>query len=138
MDINIEASEYEYLYKSQSQIPNAGFGLYTAIDIYKDEIIAIYKGKILNDIEIKKRVKAGKDRYFINLLDGGILDSFNSKCFAKYANDANGISKSTLKNNAVITLDDKDRVCLMALRDIHAGEEILCSYGKKYWKRYLN
>jgi len=136
MDIKIEASEYDYLYKSQSQIPNAGFGLYTAIDIDKDEIIAIYKGKILSEAEINKRVKEGKDRYFINLLNGSIMDSINSKCFAKYANDANGKSKSKFKNNAVITLTDKDKVCLLALKDIPAGDEIFCSYGKKYWKKH--
>lgn len=136
MYIKIEASEYTYLYKSQSQIPDAGFGLYTAIDIDKDEIIAIYKGKILNEAEIKKRVKEGKDRYFINLLDGSILDSMNSKCFAKYANDAKGLIKSSFNNNAVITLDSRDKVCLLALRDIFAGEEIFCSYGKKYWKKH--
>lgn len=132
----IGAPESDYLYKALSQIKDAGFGLFTAINIYEDEIIARYKGKILNAIEVKQRVKAGKDRYFINLLDGTIMDSMNAKCFAKYANDANGISKSKFKNNAVITLDEKDKVCLMAVRDIRAGEEIFCSYGKIYWKKH--
>lgn len=136
MDNNIGAPESDYLYKALSQIKDAGFGLFTAIDIYKDEIIARYKGKILNTVEIQHRVKVGKDKYFINLLEGNIMDSMNSKCFAKYANDANGSSKSKFKNNAVITLDEKDKVCLMALRDIRAGEEIFCSYGKIYWRKH--
>lgn len=135
-DNKIEAAESDYLYKAHSQIQDAGYGLFTAIDIYKDEIIAIYKGKILSEEEVKQRVKNGKDRYFINMLNGSIMDSINSKCFAKYANDANGKSKSKFKNNAVITLTDKDKVCLMALKDIRAGDEIFCSYGKKYWKKH--
>lgn len=135
-DNKIEAAESDYLYKAHSQIQDAGYGLFTAIDIYKDEIIAIYKGKILSEEEVKQRVKNGKDRYFINMLNGSIMDSLNSKCFAKYANDANGKSKSKFKNNAVITLTDKDKVCLMALKDIPAGDEIFCSYGKKYWKKH--
>lgn len=135
-DNTIEAAESDYLYKAPSQIQDAGYGLFTAIDIYKDEIIAIYKGKILSEAEINKRVKEGKDRYFINMLNGSIMDSINSKCFAKYANDANGKSKSKFKNNAVIILTDKDKVCLLALKDIPAGDEIFCSYGIKYWKKH--
>ena len=39
----IEASESDYLYIKESQIPHAGNGLYTAIKIYKDEIISLLK-----------------------------------------------------------------------------------------------
>jgi len=35
----IDADEADYLYVSLSQLPNAGNGLFTAIDIYKDEVI---------------------------------------------------------------------------------------------------
>lgn len=132
----IDARESEYLYTNHSQIPDAGIGLFTAIDIYKDEIIAIFKGKILTDAEARRRAKDGNDRYFINLLNGSIMDSMNAKCFAKYANDANGLSKSNFKNNAVITLDDNDKVCIVAIKNIKAGEELFCSYGKKYWKKH--
>lgn len=135
-DNKIDAPESDYLYVSQSQIPDAGNGLFTAIDIYKDETITLFKGKILSGMEVKKRVKEGKDRYFINLLDGTIMDSMNAKCFAKYANDANGLSKSNFKNNAVITLDDNDKICITALRNIKGGEELFCSYGKSYWKKH--
>lgn len=135
-DNKIFARESDYLYISQSKIADSGNGLFTAIDIYKDETIAIFRGKILTSIEAKKRAKEGNDRYFINLLDGSIMDSMNAKCFAKYANDANGLSKSNFKNNTVITLDDNDKVCIRAIRYIHAGEELFCSYGKRYWKKH--
>ena len=132
----IEALESDYLYKSQSQIPDAGDGLFTVIDIYKDETIAIFKGEILSDLEAELRAKAGKDAYFINLLDGSILDSQNVECFAKYANDAEGLVPSEFKNNVRITLDLNDRVCIEALRNIKANEELFCSYGKGYWKKH--
>ena len=48
----------------------------------------------------------------MNLSNGSILDCKNTDCFAKYANDANGYSKSTYKNNAKITLDENQNVCL--------------------------
>ena len=36
---SIEALETDYLYIHASQIPNSGKGLFTAINIYKDEIV---------------------------------------------------------------------------------------------------
>jgi uncharacterized protein len=130
----IEALEADYLYIKTSQIPNAGNGLFTAIAIYKDEIITLFKGEILTNEEADKRIQLNADRYFINMLDGTTMDSMHTKCFAKYANDSAGISTSNFKNNSKITLDDNDNVCIIATKNINSGEEIFCAYGKKYWK----
>jgi SET domain-containing protein len=137
MDSNtIDAQEYDYLYIQTSQLPNSGKGLFTAIEIYKEEIISIFKGEILSDVEAELRVKNNTNQYFMNLHNGSILDCKNTDCFAKYANDASGFSKSDFKNNAKITLDENNNVCLMAIRKIKSGEEIFCDYGKKYWKKH--
>ncbi len=133
---NIDATEAEYLYIGISQLPNAGKGLYTAIPIYKEEIIAQYKGEILTPLQANNRAEAGTDHYFINRIDGLILDSMHVACFAKYANDAKGYVDSTFKNNAKITLDEEENICLVAMRNIHIGEEVFCSYGKKYWLKH--
>jgi uncharacterized protein len=130
----IHAQEEDYLYITTSQLSHSGNGLFTAIDIYKDEIISIFKGEILSDVEAALRAKNNTDNYFMNLLDGSILDCRNTYGFAKYANDAKGFSKSEYKNNAKITLDDNENVCLIAIRKIKSGEEIFCDYGKRYWK----
>ena len=134
----IEVPESDYLYVTTSQLPNSGNGLFTAIAIYKDEIISEFKGEVLSDEEAEIRIKNGTDQYFMNLLNGSILDCRNTDCFAKYANDANGFSKSAFKNNAKITLDENQNVCLIAIRKLKAGEEIFCDYGKKYWKNLKN
>ncbi len=134
--MKIEAPESDYLYIQDSQITNAGKGLFTAIDIYPNEIISIFKGEILTDNEAQKRVSEGNDRYFINMLDGSILDSMNVDCFAKYANDAEAFSKLEFKNNSKITLDDDDNVCIVATKKIKSQQEIFCSYGVKYWKKH--
>ena len=134
--MKIEAPESDYLYIQDSQIPNAGKGLFTAIDIYPNEIISLFKGEILTDNEAQKRVSEGKDRYFINMLDGSILDSMHVDCFAKYANDAEAFSKLEFKNNSKITLDDDDNVCIVATKKIKSQQEIFCSYGVKYWKKH--
>jgi SET domain-containing protein len=137
MDRNtIDAEESDYLYVEESQLPNSGNGLFTAIEIFKEEIISVFYGEILTDEESEIRAKSGNDAYFMNLLNGKILDCKNTDCFAKYANDASGFSKSDFKNNAKITLDENNNVCLMAIRKIKSGEEIFCDYGKKYWKKH--
>ena len=133
---NIAAAEADYLYIQNSQLPNAGKGLFTAIPIYKGEIIAYFEGEILTDSEIEKRKAAHQDEYFINRIEGGILDSKHTECFAKYANDAKGVTTSAFKNNAKITLDEQQNVCLVATQKIKAKEEIFCSYGQKYWSKF--
>jgi SET domain-containing protein len=137
MDSNtINAQESDYLYIQTSQLPNSGNGLFTAIEIFKDEIISVFKGEVLSDTEAELRAKNNTNQYFMNLINGSILDCRNTDCFAKYANDASGFSKSDFKNNAKITLDENNNVCLMAIRKIKSGEEIFCDYGKKYWKKH--
>lgn len=133
----IEASESDYLYTALSQLPNSGNGLFTAISIYKDEVISLFKGEILTELQAKLRAKQGNDNYFINMLDGSIMDSMHVKCFAKYAKYAKGFSKSKFKNCAKISLDEDDNVCIIATRNIKMGEEIFCGYGKKYWMKHI-
>lgn len=132
----IDAKEADYLYVKESQIQSAGKGLFTSIFIYKNEIISFFKGEILSDEEADIRAAKGKDSYFINMLDGTIMDSMNVKCFAKYANDAEGFVKTDFKTNATLTLDDNNNVCLVAIRDLRIGEEIFCSYGNRYWEKF--
>ncbi|MHC1777131.1 MAG: SET domain-containing protein-lysine N-methyltransferase [Lentimicrobium sp.] len=132
----IDARESDYLYIAGSQLPGAGDGLYTAITIWKHEIISVFKGEILSREEADKRAKAGNNKYFMNMPDGTIMDSMHVRCFAKVANDAEGLVKTGSGTNSVITPDDNNRVCLVAVRDIRAGEEIFCSYGKRYWRKF--
>ncbi|WP_320815676.1 SET domain-containing protein [Flavobacterium sp.] len=136
-DNHISALEADYLYVETSQLPNAGKGLYTAIKIYKDEVISVFKGEIISDEIAENRVAINKDQYFINMLNGTIMDSMNVECFAKYANDAEVFTSSDFKNNSKIALDDNDNVCIIAIKNINIEEEIFCSYGKKYWKKHI-
>ncbi len=129
----IDALEADYLYIQLSQLPDSGNGLFSTIDIYKDEIISVFKGEILTQKQAKLRAKNNQDQYFINRIDGSILDSKKTKCFAKYANDAKGFTRSLFTNNAKIALDENNNICLIATRKIKTGEEIFCDYGKKYW-----
>ncbi len=132
----IAAQEEDYLYVSTSQIPNSSMGLFTAVKIFKDEIIAIYKGEILFGKEAARRAQKGEDHYFMTLSEKKTIDAMHTDGFAKFANDAEGKSSSTFKNNSKITKDEKGNVVLVALKNIAEGEEIFCSYGKAYWKKH--
>lgn len=132
----INAPESDYLYTAVSQLPNAGMGLFTAIKIYKEEILSCYTGEIITQAEAKIRAAAGQDRYFINLPDHTVMDSMSVIGFAKFANDAAAFPTNDFRNNARITLDEVGHPVLTAMRNIKSGEEIFCSYGKRYWKKH--
>jgi len=134
----IDAKESDYLYLKSSGIINSGKGLFTSIHIYQNEVISLFKGEILSDREAALRAGKKCDGYFINMLDGSIMDSMHIKCFAKYANDSDGFKNSFFKNNSKIALDENNKVCLVATRDIKINEEIFCGYGKAYWKNFKN
>ena len=140
MPDHIDSKEIDYLYIAPSQIAQAGQGLFVSIPIYKDEVISLFKGEILTHTEAARRAALGEDAYFINCLDGSTMDSMHTVCYAKYANDpdASGgkMTKSGFKANADISIDDDDKICLVATRNIKVGEEVFCNYGKKYWKNF--
>lgn len=133
----IDMPEEAYLYTDMSQIENAGMGLYTAVDINKGEIIAIFHGEVLTDEEADERVENNDDQYFMELPSGEILDCKFVDGYAKYANDAEGIP-TKFRNNSYIGIDDDDNVVLIAKRDIKADEEIFTGYGKSYWKKHAS
>jgi hypothetical protein len=130
--------EEDFLYVQESQIPHSGKGLFVSADKKKGEVIAWFKGEVLSYEEAENRALKNEDGYFINMLNGTILDSMHVECFARYANDAHGPVKVTFKSNTEIRLNGTvDTACLIALRDIRKGEEIFCSYGRKYWKNFM-
>ncbi len=130
----INAQEADYLYWQVSGIANAGMGLFSAITIYKNEIIAIYTGKILMASEALLYIQKKQNAYFISLPNGNTLNANDDNCFAKYANDAEAFSNYAYKNNAQICFNESKQVCLVALQNIKAHQEIFCSYGKTYWQ----
>ena len=133
---SIPLQEEDYLYTAISGLPGAGQGLFTALPLYKDEVIAIFHGERLSAKEAEERATQGLDRYFMELPDGTTLDAMGVQGFAKFANDAQGSESTSLRNNAKIALDDDGQVCLRATRRIREGEEVLCGYGKRYWQRH--
>ena len=131
-----EKLETKSLYVDSSTIPNSGKGLFAKRDFKKGEFICKFTGEIIDSDELYKRDIGGpRSHYFIDM-GNKTLDVYKSKGLARYANDAEGLTKiKGKKNNSSIYMDDDEKyVYIAATKNIKAGEEIFVSYGKDYWK----
>jgi SET domain-containing protein len=117
-----------------SSLPGAGKGLFTKKPIKKNAKVIEYKGEIIDWKEYEKRVKEDKDGYLFYINKKRCIDAFSTpEHKARYANDAQGLSKvKGLKNNAIYEIFG-DQCYIVSTRNIEAGEEIFVSYSKDYW-----
>lgn len=124
----------KHLYIKTSNIPNAGFGLFTKVLIPKGENIVEYKGRKTTWKEIEE-AKEEDNLYIMYVTADNVIDARkHKKAFARYANDAMGFTKiKGLKNNGTYVHDDEGKVYIEAKRDIQPDEEIFVGYGKDYW-----
>jgi len=129
-----ESSESKNLKVDVSTIPNSGKGLFAKKDFKKGEYICKFTGDYIDSKELERRdVGGARSAYFIYIDDDTTLDVYDSKCLAKYANDAEGFRKIRgKKNNSALAQDGKN-IYIQATKDIDAGDEIFVGYGKDYW-----
>lgn len=121
----------KHLVVKPSNIPGAGKGLFTTIDIKKGERIIEYKGTLHKWKDIK--YQDGNNAYLVYLHRNAVINAKNSKAKARYANDANGLTRVPgLRNNGEF-LYEGVRCYIEATRKIKAGDEILVDYGKDFW-----
>ena len=116
----------------KSRLKNAGKGLFTKSFIPKGSRIVEYLGKLSSWKDVDHR--GGKNVYIYYINRNHVIDAYTyKKAFARYANDAGGISKvKGIRNNARYEKDGL-KVYITAARDIQPGEEIYVTYGKEYW-----
>ncbi len=134
------------LYLSQSQIKNAGFGVFTKDIIKANSKIDEYTGDILEYI-------TGGD-YVLKINDNYHIDAFNyPRCYMAMLNDAEFIPKKIIKkkkkriditpdghynnnnllqNNCKFVIEN-NRGYVYSIRDIYPNEELFISYGSDYW-----
>ena len=127
------------LFVKVSTLPNCGKGLFTKVDIKKGSLIVEYKGEKITWAEGLKRNEnhAFQSPYLFYITAKNCIDAeYTLDALARYANDAKGYTNSNFNNNAQITFDEHHHICLIATRNIKAGEEIFCSYGKRYWRKH--
>jgi hypothetical protein len=129
-----ESSESKNLKVDVSTIPNSGKGLFAKKDFKKGEYICKFTGDYIDSKELEKRdVGGARSAYFIYIDDNTTLDVYDSKCLAKYANDAEGFRKIRGKRNNSALAQDGKNIYIQATKDIDAGDEIFVGYGKDYW-----
>ncbi|MCD6066645.1 MAG: hypothetical protein K0S33_1471 [Bacteroidetes bacterium] len=118
----------------KSTLPDAGKGLFTTTPIKKGERIVEYLGEIIDWKEYERRVAKDEDGYLFFVNKKHCIDAFNTpQHVARYANDAQGLSKvKGLKNNSVYETEG-NRCFIIAKKDIAKNEEIFVSYTKEYW-----
>lgn len=105
----------------ESQIPNAGLGVYTHEFIKKGEIIGEYTGS-----------KKDSDRNFTYILDNGkCIDAAEfPRCYVAMINDSIG---SQFLNNCRF-LEEGNKVFVIATHNIPEGSELFISYGVDFWR----
>jgi SET domain-containing protein len=122
------------LFVKNSQLPNAGKGLFTDKPIKKGEKIIEYKGEIINWKEYERRVARDEGGYLFHINNNWCIDAYHTPQYkARYANDARGLTRvKGLTNNSVYE-EEGNKCFIKATRDIEAGEEIFVNYTKEYW-----
>jgi len=120
------------LYIKKSTLPCAGKGLFTKNFISEGAVIVEYLGTLSSWDDADHRDGTNVYIYYIN--KHHVIDAYtHKKALARYANDANGLSKKQGLNNNARYENDGLKVFIIAMRDIAPGEEIFVSYGKEYW-----
>ena len=113
-----------------SALPDSGMGLFTSRAIPKGTLIVEYKGRRTT----WKEVEGEENGYIYFVNNKYVIDARPTKsALARYANDANGLSKvKGLRNNSEY-VEENDKVYIKSKKDIPAGSEIFVGYGKEYW-----
>jgi len=103
-------------------------GLWALKSFKKDEKIVEYKGERLTVAQYDKRYhEEAMGSYGIDLDDNHVLDARRTDSgMGRWACDYHGSGR---KANAEYVVDDDDRVWVVAIRPIKAGDEILTDYG---------
>lgn len=108
-----------------------GYGVFAEQDIAKDELIGIYTGVVMD----RKKI-ASKD--YAWAYPATTVEGTRISLDAKYeGNELRFINHSYNPNSVVrfiIGIDGLWHVCYVASKEIKKGQQILVSYGKKYWQ----
>jgi SET domain-containing protein len=129
------SSSFE-LYIDDSQIKDAGLGVFTDEDILENTIIDEYRGELIESFESVDNpyyyeiIEPNKEN---NQLGIGVDASKLPRCYTAMINDAS--FEKDLQNNCEFQDDiEKKTVYVVTIRDIKAGEELFVSYGDNYWR----
>lgn len=108
----------------RSTIPRAGKGLFSNVNITKGTVVLQYIGK-------RQPYHSHKSHdYCFNVGDNVCINALKSKAISRYVNDNFNHSDKHLNLDWVT---EDGRVFMVAIRDVTAGDELMISYGRRYW-----
>jgi len=108
----------------------SGKGVFAVNSIRKGQILGCYEGEELTLEEFNNRYPFDNSVYVLDIGDGKFIDARDPEKsnFARYINSPHGTTK---KPNVVFL----KKGVIAALKKIQKNEELLVSYGRKYyWK----
>lgn len=122
----------KFLYLKKSQLPGAGKGLFTRINIPKGTRILEYKGRVQPWKEVKN--EDGYNPYLFKVNSRIAVNALHyKKALGRFANDAKGfVRMKGLRNNSEYETKGH-KVYIDAIHDIRKGEEIFVEYGGNFW-----
>lgn len=112
-------------YATQIKRSVAGLGLFAAQPIPRKTFVIEYWGKLLNE----KQANAAGGKYLFELGNGKTIDGATRQNTARYINHA-------CKPNCEIDIVG-NRVYIVTLKNIAAGEEITYDYDTEYFEAYI-
>ena len=104
----------------QSNVPDAGRGVFTKVFIPKGTFLGYYRGKIVDVDKVKDA------DYVLTITDGTSICGKNSNHFSALLNCPTATPYSA---NVEFTQDGK----LQTIDNIKPGEELFVDYGRAYW-----
>jgi len=113
----------------QSQIPNAGLGVYALEIIPPESIIGYYEGTLSNDINMLSSYSFEvSPRYFIDAHQ-------YPRCYIAMVNDARN---SSHEYNCEFRMEHRWRIkerkiVLYSIKEIPPNNELFANYGDDYW-----
>ena len=114
------------VYISESNLSDAGMGLFANKIFKKDDIIVDYSGELLT----MEQARNSDSYYLFKVGKDTVIDAENSESLGRYCNDPIKFSKY----NAKIKAHTKtETASIVATKKIKKGEEIYVSYGIDYW-----
>ena len=105
-----------------------GLGLFATGPIKKGAVVAEYWGPIVTEAEMRR----SRGKYFFALENDDIaINGKGRRNVARY------INHSCTPNCEPMEDEKRQRVFILAKRNIRAGEEFGYDYGKEYWDEYI-
>ncbi len=113
------------IYIETSQIPNAGYGVYTKEFIPEGSVVDEYYGELYE-------IQHSPSRYYLEIDKGVGIDAFNyPRCYMAMINDTYGTGHTI--NCEFVCDKEARRAYIRCLKDIQPNTELFVSYGNAYW-----